>query len=110
MAYIRVSHQKLYLISELILYVAYDRRKIMKKNYPMLFFLLLSVVTWMALSAYCIAAEGGKLPVGSILPPFKLAAPDGEQALSYLGIKSSDPFSISQLPSRLVLIEAFGAF
>jgi thiol-disulfide isomerase/thioredoxin len=46
---------------------------------------------------------------GSQLPQFILAAPDSQQTLSYLGLRSRDPYTISQIGAKLVLIEFLNA-
>jgi peroxiredoxin len=42
---------------------------------------------------------------GSQLPQFTLPAPDAQQALSYLGLTTTAPYTISRIDARLVLIE-----
>jgi thiol-disulfide isomerase/thioredoxin len=48
-------------------------------------------------------AEG--LAPGSQLPQFTLPAPDSTQAQSYLGLKAMGPFSISDVRSKVLVIE-----
>jgi peroxiredoxin len=45
------------------------------------------------------------LPAGSQLPPFSLPAPDSQQTASYLGLSTMEPYTISQIDAKLVLIE-----
>ncbi len=46
---------------------------------------------------------------GSQLPQFTLPAPDTQQALSYLGLTTTAPYTISQIGAKLVLIEILSA-
>jgi peroxiredoxin len=46
---------------------------------------------------------------GSQLPRFTLPAPDAQQALSYLGLTTTAPYTISQIDAKLVLIEILSA-
>jgi peroxiredoxin len=46
---------------------------------------------------------------GSQLPQFTLPAPDSQQTLSYLGLRTMDPYTISQIGAKLVLIEILSA-
>lgn len=48
-------------------------------------------------------------PVGSQLPQFTLPAPDSQQTLRYLGLRTMDPYNISQIGAKLVLIEILNA-
>jgi|WetSurSiteA1Bulk_404760.scaffolds.fasta_scaffold220407_1 hypothetical protein len=56
------------------------------------------------------ASDTDPFPVGSQLPRPTLGAPDSPDAQKYLGLKSCDPFTISEIGSKLVLIEFIGAF
>ena len=46
---------------------------------------------------------------GSQLPQFTLPAPDSQQTSSYLGLKTMDPYTISQIDAKLVFIEILDA-
>ena len=46
---------------------------------------------------------------GSQLPRFTLPAPDSQQTLSYLGLTTTEPYTISQIGAKLVLIEVLSA-
>lgn len=59
------------------------------------------------LSAF--GAEDQPFEKGAQLPAFTLPAPDSPQAQSYLGLKSSQPCSISQFGAKMVLIEILSA-
>jgi hypothetical protein len=52
-------------------------------------------------------AEG--LAPGSQLPQFTLPAPDSPQVQSYLGLKAMDPFTISDVRSKVVIVEFLSA-
>ena len=56
------------------------------------------------------ATDSVSFPVGSQLPRPTLGAPDSPDAQKYLGLKSCEPFTISEIGSKLVLIEFIGAF
>jgi hypothetical protein len=56
------------------------------------------------------ASDSDTFPVGSQLPRPALGATDSPDDQKYLGLKSSDPFTISDIGSKLVLIEFIGAF
>ena len=56
----------------------------------------------------CCSAYGSKdepFPVGSQLPRSTFPAPDSQETLSYLGLTSSEPYTVSQIGAKLVLIE-----
>ncbi len=50
------------------------------------------------------------LPAGSQLPPFTLPAPESQQTLNYLGLRTMAPYTLSQIGAKLVLIEILSAF
>ena len=56
------------------------------------------------------ASDPDPFPVGSQLPRPTLGTPDSPDAQKYLGLKSCEPFTISDIGSKLVLIEFIGAF
>jgi len=51
------------------------------------------------------AAGEGSIPLGTTLPAFTLEAPNDKADREYLGLKGSDPFTVSQIPGKLVIIE-----
>lgn len=53
-------------------------------------------------------AVAGSIPVGTTVPPFKLEAPTAEADQDYLGLKGSEPFTLSQVSGKMVLIEFLG--
>jgi hypothetical protein len=46
---------------------------------------------------------------GSQLPKFTLPAPDSAQAQNYLGLKTMGPFSLSDVRSKIIIIEFLNA-
>jgi len=55
----------------------------------------------------CYTAYGSRdqpFLAGSQLPQFTLPVPESQQTLSYLGLRTMDPFTISQTGAKLVLI------
>ena len=55
------------------------------------------------------ASQGQPYLAGSQLSQFTLPAPDSQQTLSYLGLRTMDPCTISQIDAKLVLIEFVNA-
>ena len=53
-------------------------------------------------SSICSAAN---VPLGSILPDFQLKGPDSPQTKAYLGVNNEKLFSLSQVKTKLVLLE-----
>jgi peroxiredoxin len=80
----------------------------MKKRFLTSFQLLICLLCALP----CYTAYGSRdqpFPAGSQLPQFTLPAPDSQQTLSYLGLRTMDPFTISQTGAKLVLIEFLNA-
>jgi thiol-disulfide isomerase/thioredoxin len=57
-----------------------------------------------------LAYSSEQLPPGTILPEFKLKGLDSPKTKSYLGINEDKPFSLSQIKTKLVLVEFFDVF
>ena len=51
------------------------------------------------------AGGAGGIPPGTTFPDFTLEGPASAEDQAYLGLKSSKPFTLSQLPSKMVLID-----
>lgn len=51
------------------------------------------------------AAGTGSIPVGTTLPGFKMEGLTAKAEQEYLGLKGSDPFTLSQVSGKLVIIE-----
>jgi hypothetical protein len=76
-------------------------------------FLFSCLVAFVCLSFLCYPAYGAeakKIAVGDEMPKFTLEGPESAEVQQYLGLKSQDPFTISQISSRLVLIDIVSAF
>jgi thiol-disulfide isomerase/thioredoxin len=56
-----------------------------------------------------LGAQGEDFPVGSELPPLALPAPDSPDAREYLGLKTMGQFKLSDIDSKIVLIEFMSA-
>jgi peroxiredoxin len=64
-----------------------------------------------ALPCYTVyGSQEQPFPAGSQLPPFTVPAPDSQQTLSYLGLRTMDPYTIPHIGAKLVLIEILSAF
>jgi len=69
-------------------------------------------LTCFLLALLCFSVHGSQgeaLSVGSQLPQFTLPAPESEQARTYLGLKTMEPFALSAVSAKVVLIEFLGA-
>ena len=51
------------------------------------------------------ASSAGNLSAGMTLPEFKLPAPASAQEGTYLGVKGSEPFTLSQIAGKMVIID-----
>ncbi|NLI81557.1 MAG: TlpA family protein disulfide reductase [Deltaproteobacteria bacterium] len=70
--------------------------------------LLLQRITFLFIALQCVSSEGsqvGGLSAGMKLPPFMLPSPDSEETREYLGLGAMGPFTLSDIDSKLVLIE-----
>jgi hypothetical protein len=47
---------------------------------------------------------------GETLPSFKLAAPENDQARSYLGLPGSGQFTVPQIEAQVVIIQIFNMY
>lgn len=79
-----------------------------QNRFPWRFQVILFVLITLAIQfpAY---SRADQFPVGSELPQFTLPAPDSAQTQQYLGLKSMAPFTISQVGSKLILVEFMSA-
>jgi hypothetical protein len=70
----------------------------------------ISLLLFVGLSSYSAqAAETGGIPVGTTLPSFKLEGPTDATDQGYLGLKESNPFTLSQVSSKLFIIDFFSS-
>jgi hypothetical protein len=75
----------------------------MRKDRRLLGFILLMFLSLSCYSAH--AAGTGSIPVGTTLPGFKLEGPSAKADQEYLGLKGGDPFTLSQVSGKLVIID-----
>jgi peroxiredoxin len=47
---------------------------------------------------------------GMKLPQFTMDAPSSEKDRQYLGLKNSKPFSLSEIPAKLIVVEIFSVY
>jgi hypothetical protein len=66
--------------------------------------LLLVLLCWLVSGS-----RAETLDPGTQLPSFALPAPDSEQTQKYLGLKTMEPFSLSAIKAKLVLVEFLSA-
>ena len=71
-----------------------------------IFFLLL-VFFWFGTPS---GQGANTLSPGMKLPAFRLASPASADALHYLGLTKAEPFSLSQVSSKLILVEILSVF
>ena len=73
------------------------------------FFVLIQLFLCLLMAAQSDFAFGSQPPED--LPPakFTIPAPDSPQAQKYLGLKSLEPFSVSNVEGKIVIIEFFSA-
>lgn len=51
----------------------------------------------------------GKLNIGPDLPPFILEKPASAEVQKYLGLQNMEPFGLSQIQGKMVIIEVMSA-
>ena len=78
---------------------------------------LLCLLGCIGFSVYCYQAyaaekkEGEKVfSPGKTLPEFELGAPASPEEQQYLGLKKREPFFLSQISSKLIILEIFSFF
>lgn len=47
---------------------------------------------------------------GKTLPQFELIGPSSEQDQQWLGLKNMEPFTLSQIPAKLIVLELFSVY
>jgi len=55
------------------------------------------------------AAEGDVFPVGSQIASFTVGVPESPEVQKYLGLKSNDPFKLTDIGAKIVVIEFMNA-
>jgi hypothetical protein len=76
------------------------KRKSIIKAVPHFICLLLVLQTY---DAY--GAEADRFAPGTQLPQFTVGVPDSLEVQKYLGLKSNDPFKLSDIAAKMVLID-----
>jgi hypothetical protein len=72
---------------------------------------VLGVVFFILISLHCSAVYSAEnLPLGSKLPDFELKGPASPQTKAYLGVNNEKLFPLSQIKTKVVLIEFFDVF
>lgn len=69
-------------------------------------------LTFLLFALLCCAVSGSladMLVPGSQVPQFTLPAPESPQVQSYLGLKTMEPFALSDVRSKLVVVEFLSA-
>jgi hypothetical protein len=67
---------------------------------------LLSAVFFIMISLSCSSiCSAANVPLGTILPDFQLRGTDSPPTKAYLGISNEKLFSLSQVKTKLVLLE-----
>ncbi len=52
-----------------------------------------------------LGCEATKFREGTPFPKFTLGAPDSPEVQKYLGLKGNEPFTLSEIGSKLVIVE-----
>jgi len=78
-----------------------------KKNGFLLFVTIIIIISLNAFPA--LAKQGTPVSEGSTLPPLTLTMPASPEMKQYLGLSQGTDFSLSQLNTRLLLIEVLSA-
>jgi peroxiredoxin len=74
---------------------------------------IMGLIFCIMISLHCslvYSAEPTSIPPGTMLPQFKLTGPNSQEAKDYLGLKDEKPFSLSQVKTKLMLVEFFDVF
>lgn len=56
------------------------------------------------------AGPGGNLSAGMTLPEFKFPAPGSAEEGTYLGVKAGEPFALSQIGGKMLIIDVLDVF
>ena len=71
----------------------------------------LGLAFFVLISLHCsLIYSAENLSPGSIVPGFKITGPASPQTKAYLGIPDEKVFSLSQIKTKLVLVEFFDVF
>ena len=78
-------------------------KKLFLRSFPVLVCLLFLV------QVRAFAAEEDVIPVGSQLASFTVGVPDSPEVQKYLGLKGKDPFKLTDIGAKMVVIEFMSA-
>jgi hypothetical protein len=82
----------------------------MKKKKPILRSFQFLACLLFLLQVYCAyGTEVEPFPVGSQIAPFTVGVPGSPEVQKYLGLKSNDPFKLSDIGAKIVVIEFMNA-
>ena len=69
--------------------------------------LVLAILLFFMTAVWVFAA--GKLNIGPNLPPFTFEKPPSAEVQNYLGLPNMEPFTLSQIQGKIVIIEIMSA-
>jgi len=76
------------------------------RTYNLIFFLIIVFFLFFPKSG----SEATTLSQGTKLPSIRLSSPSSADSLHYLGLTSAEPFTLSQIPSKFILVEILSVF
>ena len=82
------------------------RKRLSPKCLPLIVCLLMSILASVAYGTQK-SRKPEVISAGETLPDFRLCGPDSAGVQKYLGLKTSDSFSLSQIPAKIILLEVF---
>jgi hypothetical protein len=80
----------------------------MKKSF-LRSFQFLACLLFLAQVGTAYGADVDLFPVGSQIAPFTVGVPDSPEVQKYLGLKSSDPFKLTDIGAKMVVVEFMNA-
>jgi hypothetical protein len=69
-----------------------------------------SIFAFLLVATHPALAASKPPATGEILPSFKLAVPENDQARSYLGLSGSGQFAVAEIETQVVIIEIFNMY
>jgi peroxiredoxin len=72
--------------------------------------ILIGAILGLSLITTAVPAEDNPIAVGKQLPDFTLPAPEDTAHQAYLGLSAAEPFKISQIKAKVVIIEIFSMY
>ena len=82
----------------------------MKQKQILKYLQILAGLVFIVQCSSAFGAQTSLFPVGSQFPKFTLGAPDSPEAQKYLGLERNEPFTLSNIRAKIVLIEFLEAF